>query len=253
MSFQQIIIVTEVPRDSSYLVIKDNTQAYDSVTNPTGWGCPGGPSSLGDVINIIVQMQYFGEQPITVLQSAMTGNIDTALKITYTLKDGVYLIHTLYGVTSSDSFSVIGKIITVSSTGSGFDDEWGGVSYISDSNDLNKIYKIKSVDRTLGKIELYDTWTGSQDDGYGQLIKYYENITRILVLNCGEKNLVSDIAAMSTSQENCDCKKTCDLMDKVLLKLAAQTAFSCGDYVKAHNAAILLCDKQQTFQPCSTC
>lgn len=254
MSFQQVITVTEVPRSSTYLVIKDNTQAYDSVTNPTGWGCPGGPTSLNDIIHFIVQLQHFGEQPITINQSNMVGDLATGLKITYNLKDGVYIIHTLYGFAYTDGFSSNGTtFINVYSTGSSFDTEWNGVNYIADSNNLDKIYKIKSKNNSTGVIELYENWTGSEDDGYGQIIKYYENITRILVLNCGDSNLVKDIASMSISQENCDCKITCELMDKVLLKLAAQTAFSCNDFVKAHNAAILFCDKQQIFKPCSTC
>jgi hypothetical protein len=251
MAFQPKLDIVEVPRNSEWLLIKDATLPYNATTNPTGWGIPGGPTSIADIQSVLVQLQYFGEVPVLVPLSALEGDIITGLKATYTLKDGVYLVHVLYGIGLSTGYTINPTTSTkfiVPLTGTAFDNEWKGVGYVADSANPQVLYKIKAIDNTTGTIELYTAW-----NTIGTMLKYYDGLTRILVLNCGESNLTKDISNMAISSTGCDHTATVDMMERIMLKLAAQISFSCGNYAKAHNAAILLCDRKSVFQPCTTC
>lgn len=247
MAFIPKINIVEVPRSSNWVLLKDATPPYNATINPGGWGVPGGPTKIEDITSVQIQMQYFGETPIIVQTLAISGGLLNGLKFNYTLKDGVYLIHVLYGMPIATAFTANNTTITVPLTGTAFDNEWKGVGYIADSSNPSNLFKIKAIDNTTGTIELYSTWTGND------MLKFYDGVTRILVLNCGDGNLIKDISNMAISSTGCDYTATKDLMERVMLKLAAQVAFSCGNYAKAHNTAILLCDKSSVFTPCTTC
>ena len=249
MSFQPVIDIVSVPRDSKWLIIKDATQPYNSTTNPTGWGAPGGPSSLSDLTSVLVQMQYFGQSPEVLPLTTLTGNLTSGLKATYTMSDGVYLVHALYGVPITTDYTILGNVITVPVTGNTFDLQWGNISYISDQNDPNVVYMIRSVDRDAGTIELYRDAVLP----FSGIIKYYDAFTRILVLNCGEGTLVKDIASMAISQTGCNKSAVETLTERLLRKMAAQIAFNCGNYSRAHNAAVLNCNTSPYFKPCTSC
>lgn len=248
--FIPVIKILEVARDSKWLTLKDNTLAYDAVTNPTGWGVPGGPASLSDIISVQVMYQYFGNTPVLLALSALSGDLSTELKTTYTFKDGVYLTHVLYGMLSGVTFTQTGSTITTTDTGNTFKNKWDGVGYIADSSNPQTLYRIKSVDSTTGIIELYsDITIPITSDG---LMKIYDGLTRILVLNCGEKKVIQDISRVAI-ETGCDSDSTKNLIDRLILKLQAKTAFNCGDFSRAHNAAVLYCDSNSIIQPCHNC
>ena len=76
----------------------------------------------------------------------------------------------------------------------------------------------------------------------GNLNLFYRVQKYILVMNTGEGSLMSDIGDMAISELNgqgCDDGKACSLARRIVMKTAAQIAFVCGNYTKAHNLAIL--------------
>lgn len=245
MGFVQIIDITAVPRTSDSVTFKDITQPYNATTNPTGFGVPGGPSLLSDITSVLVQMQFLGEEPELVPVNAYSGNLTDGFKFLYTLRDGVSIVHPLYGMEISTGFTAAGPVITVPLTGSAFDIEWANVLYIADPSAPDKLFLIKSLNNATGEVTLYSDWEGNT------MFKYYDGPKRILVMNSGSGSLVKEIAGMRISETTCDYVIINSLIDRVLLQLAAQASFSCGSYSKAHNAAILLGDSAN--KPCLSC
>jgi len=252
MPFQPKITITEVPKDSSYFIVKDATQPYDVDDNPGGYGAPGGPANYAAVQYFIPQYQYLGESPQEV--ASTEGAMDTGLKCTAQLQDGVYNIYVHYGMDTLIEWAIVPMSdnlkLDVGIVGPAFDEAFGGVTYVADLADPLKIFQIKSKNNVLGQLELYKAWEAVDP---GPLVKYYTAQTKILVLNSGEAQLVKDIANMAITSCGCDNCSANELIDKVLLKLAAQVEFSCKNFVKAHNAALLLNNKKQNCKPCATC
>lgn len=252
MAFQPKITVTEVPKDSSYFIVKDSTLPYDVDTNPGGYGAPGGPANFGEVAFFIPQYQYLGESVQDVVSTE--GDMLAGLKCTAQLTDGVYNIYVHYGVETLLVWAIVPNSdnlkLDVGIVDAAFDEAFGNVNYVSDPSDPLKIYKIKSKNSALGIIELYTPWEAVDPM---TLIKWYTAATKILVLNMGEDKLVKEIGNMSLTDCGCDECTANELLDKVFLKLAAQIAFSCGNFVKAHNAAILLNGKLKNCKSCATC
>lgn len=251
MPFQPIITVTEIPRNSEYIVIRDATQPYNITTNPTGWGTPGGPTAIGDITSELVQLQYLGELPALVPVVSLSGDLATNLKAVYTLQDGVYLVHGLYGMSAGSSYTVAtDKLsLTFPITGATFDNFFGNVGYLANSIDPTNLFRIKSTDNTTGKIELYTTW----NLGTGiTVLRYWDAVKRILVTNCGNGAIIKDIANMAVAVTGCDPKAVIDLSERIQLQMSAQINFGCGKYVQAHQAASLLC-KRKLYTPCTTC
>jgi len=252
MSFQPKITIVEVPKDSSYFIVKDATEPYDVNTNPGGYGAPGGPANYADVDYFVPQYQYLGE---AVKEVASTeGTMDTGLKATAQLKDGVFNIYVQYGVNTLLVWSIVPNSdnlkLDVGIVDAAFDEAFGNVTYVSDPSDPTKLFKIKSKNSTLGQLELFTAWEAVDPM---TLIKWYTASTKILVLNTAESLLVKEIGAMAHTDCGCDDCTANPLMDKVLLKLAAQIKFSCGNYIQAHNIAILLNGKNKNCKPCATC
>lgn len=253
MAFEPKISVIELPRNSKYVTIKDATGDYDGTSNLTGWGCPGGPADIDALENVAIQLQYFGELPIAKTGDSLEGTLEDGLQITHSLLDGIYLIRTFYGITLADVNPAISEdelTLTVTERDDAFALIWDNVKAVASPGAKNTLFRIKSMDKTTGEIELYEAYT---DGDSTDIVAYFEVVKRVLILNCGEGNIVKDISNMSISQTGCDNSIVQNLMNRIMLKMTAQTAFTCGNYTKAHEAAVLLCSMTSPFKTCSTC
>lgn len=251
MPFQPIITVSEIPKNSEYVIIQDATLPYNITTNPTGFGTPGGPASIAAITTQLMQIQYFGELPALISVASLSGDLSTGLKAVYKLRDGVHIIHGLYGVSAGNTYTVsVDKLsLTFPLTGSAFDNAFINIGYISDSLAPETLYRIKELDNTTGKVTLFTEW----NLGTGVTItKYWDAAKYVLVVNCGNANVVKDIANMPMCDTDCDPKAVKDIMGRVILKMSAQIEFSCGRYSKAHYAAALAC-KKTFYTPCISC
>ena len=251
MAFQPVIDILAVARDSSWFTVIDNTPDYNVTLQPGGWGAPGGPADSTDIVWIRLQLQYFGTSGYTLLtSSSLTGTFfsETGLKGTYKFKDGVTILQALYGMVDDGIIeSISGKVITTSLTGDAFNTNYGNIGYVIPSDHQDKPYLIKSVDSSAGTITLYEDFVTDRDT----MIKAYIATQRVLVLNEGKGKLLQDIQKMAITKSG--CAYSVELMDRVLLQLVSQAAFNCGQYVKAHNGAVLLMGKASEFTPCTNC
>ncbi len=251
MAFQPLFTITKVSNDSRFLDLIDATAAYHAVTNPGGYGVPGGPANAAAIVNVVIQMQLLGANPVQILAANVTGVVNTGLKVVTTLLDGVNIVHALYGMTYSNDFTLSNgnKTITLSITGSTFTTQWAGVTYIADPATKGTIYKISSIDATAGTITLFDAYTSTQQN----IVKYYTGSVPILVLNCCNKSIGANTAGLAGLDCSCDEPIAGKISNNIMLLKASEDAFACGDYTKAHSAATLLCGESQIFQPCPSC
>lgn len=251
MAFIPAFTITKVSNDSTFLDLIDATAAYHAVTNPGGYGVPGGPASAAAIVNVIIQMQLLGANPVQVTATNVTGIISTGLKVVTTLFDGVNIVHALYGVLYANDFTLSNgnKTITLNITGSTFTTQWAGVTYIADPATPGTLYKISSINATAGTITLFDAYVTTQQN----IVKYYTGSVPILILNCCNKSIGASTAGLAGLDCNCDEAIAGKITNNIMLLKAAQDAFACGDYTKAHAAATLLCGEPQIFQPCPSC
>lgn len=249
MSFKPVVQVTSVPRDSSYFLLKDATEDYEVTLNPGGWGAPGGPADNTVITFSKIITQWLGANAVQVPSTSLTGDLfgSTGQKVTGALNEGVTVIQALYGMPAAFTFTAASDVLTTNLTGSNFDLMFGGVSYLIDSATAEVLYKIKSTDSTAGTITLYSAWAG----GTVNILKAYAATIRILVTNVGEGNFIKEVHNLSVAQDKCN--PSTELMSRLLLSLAAKGSFSCGNYLKAHNAALLLSNKPSNFKPCTNC
>lgn len=273
MAFVPTFKVSEISRTSSYFKVEDTTPTYIAPsTNPTGYGVLGGPQDVDAISDLRILVQYTGEEPVELSSALQEGSILTDVKATYALRDGVSQIHLLYGMECTldpgnvepvgYSWEVIDNTgrkklqVTVGGTaGVTVAEALGGVTHIRDMNSPTKpLIKVKNLDADNGILELYEAfYEPTVADVDIQLSKYYTATVRVLLVNDGEAGIVKDIANMAITNCTCDHSKSKELIERILLKLAAQTAFNCGNYVKAHNAATLLSKQATTIKPCATC
>lgn len=239
MRFQPVIRILEVPRDSSYILFKDITP----VNSTDGYGSNGNPSSWTDIVSINMFLQYFGETAIQFYQNDLQGTLEKEAKLPVTLKDGVYKFQVLYGVFDPTSVLISGTNVTVHDSSIYFVNQ-----YISFSSDTDTLYQITAINGNV--LTLNTAPTVSLD----YVVRYYTAEKHILVTNCGEGNIIKEISQMAQQSTNCDPMAAQGIFDDILLKLATEIAFQCGQFAKAHNGAILLCSKQSSIQgPCKDC
>ena len=250
MSFKPILSLKSFPKDSSWFCIGDATQAYNSTTNPSGWGCPGGPENSTDITDVRIQYQPFSVLAAYIPTASLEGSLfsNAGLLVKATVAEGVSLIYASYGMVSSGNISSDGSVtISTGLTGDEFIIEYGGVNYVAASDNPNTLLAVKSIDSVTGTITLYSPYVSETTT----LTKYYTGVMRILNINTGKGNLLKDIAKMAITYSGCESNT--ELMDKLLLQIAVETAFNCGDYSKAHKGALVLAGMPTQFKTCKDC
>lgn len=261
MSFKPTIQVIEVASDTSFFRIKDTT----TVNVSTGYTSPGAIPDASQIESVRVILQLTGEDEVLIPAGLQEGNLAGGLKVNYSLRDGVHKITALVGfkpyevegtaamwLTQPD---VTGKLVELQGDAD-FDTRVLGATYLSKAGSTI-LHKIKSINPTTKTIELYESYqydiTGSDDEYDGEFIMFYPAITYTMVFRQAESGIVKAIANMALTKCGCDFNSTKPLLDAILLKLAAQTAFACGNYMKANQALQLLSGFVPAPTPCSTC
>lgn len=191
------------------------------------------------------------------MMTATSGNLTAGLVTQYFLRDGVHSVNVLFGVKSDpakEKWTGSGtsmKLEILSGTNT-IADVLTGLVYISDPSNNGALLKLKQVNTYSGYFDLYDPLKAALPDGSNFIYKYYVASAKLLVLNQGEGQIIKDISTMAIANCGCDAATSKELMDRILLKLAAQTAFNCKNYAKAHYAATLL-SKTATLNSCASC
>jgi len=257
MSFVPKISITEIPKTATSLKISDITGA--SPLDSTGYGqvpgvLPDGPT---DWATKIVTIQLLGSTPTQVLFIPDADKTAPAGTLNYTFQDGVYIVTEYFVKQISLAYSLNArKTVLTKTDNTPWVDPLGlldGVYALQWAlpNNTSGFSKITTLTDT--EITLNSPLTGATDND--NLFVIYKVSKNLLILNNGEGKLLSDIGDMSLSSlkaDGCNSETTSALFNRVLLKTAAQIAFSCGNYSKAHDAAILLSQSFQTSN-CSTC
>lgn len=257
MIFAPTIKITEVATDSSSFTVEDTTPAV-SVSAPYGYGAPNAPVDFAGVNFVQVMLQYLTETPAVQMLN-VTGTLDTGITATFTLRDGVQYIQALYGIADTqgvwsieDTEGLIIKLTLNPGETRTLADILDGITYLALVDYPDVLHRVASIDTTTGVVTLHDAITDVSVI-VTQLVRYYSAIAQILVINSGNAAIVKEIANMPLTNCGCDPETSRDLMDRILLKLSAQIAFSKSSFIKAHNAAVLLDKSGQPAQTCSTC
>lgn len=258
--FTPKISITGIPKDSSSITITDTTG--DSPTDATGYlQAPYLPQNNTEWYKQ-VQVQYIGGTPADLTFFPSTDNQEPTATLAYQFLDGVYFVMVFFTKQITGlgySLSVDLKTLTKTNADQWadplglFEGVYGLIKSTTEVFDIADVSAISSVSNT--EIVLNSALTGAvaNDD----LWVVYKASKYILITNDGEGKLIQDIGDMALSDiscgSGCDHEKSSSLFDRMLLKFSAQTNFACGNYVKAHNAAILLSTSKSLTETCTTC
>lgn len=191
--------------------------------------------------------QYLGSTPSGLVFDPSTDNLLPAAEFQFQLEDGVYIITEYFSVSVSNleySVDVTNKILT----------KTGGSTWIDPLGLFEGVYAIKKgpftgiadcstiaslTSTTLTLDTAIPTIVGDDD-----LTVVYKASKYLLVTSTGTNKMLQEIGDMSLSSfktgVNCDPTEANKSMEKILIQASAKINFNCGNYAKAHNAAILL-------------
>lgn len=257
--FTPKISIGSIPLDASSFLITDITGNYPADT--TGYLQANYLPQTSSEWYKQVYAQKMGASPTKLVFSPTTDNVAPAATMAYTMPDGVYLITQYFTKeleTLEYTLDVTKKILTKTNA-----DQWAdplgifeGVYAVivsaDEDFDIDDASVVSSV--ANGTLTLQSALTGGETDGPLWII--YKVSKYILVLNTGEGSLMNDIGDMALDTltcGGCDHEKTTRLFDRLLLKFSAQINFNCGNYAKAHNAAILYSETALPTSNCSGC
>lgn len=256
--FTPKISITGIPLDASSFILTDITG--NSPTDATGYGQAGYLPQNNTEWFKQVRLQYLGANPSDLSFSPTTDNALPVATLGATLPDGIHLITVYFTKELTGlgyTLDATKKILTKTNA-----DQWAdplglfaGMSALIVSADENFSVDDASVISTVSNtvLNLQSTLTGGITDG--NLWAIYKVQKYILVLNQGEQRLVNaigDLALTNLACNGCNKDLTDPLMDTLMLKFSAQINFNCGNYAKAHNAALLLSNSDSTVN-CTTC
>jgi len=243
MSFQPVIQLVKVPRDSKSFYFQDNTISYP--TNPVGWGAPNAPGSSVAITTIWGENQPYGEEPVPATE--VTGLLSGQVQVKVPMPDGVNTIRALYGMHDYLNMQVAEDRLSFTS-----DSDLGNIldSIVGINIDNSFPVRIKAINGIT--VELEAPLPGTADT-YTEVYKYWPAELRILVINCGESKIVDAIAHLPVRADRCN--HSIYILDDILLKISAQITFDCGNFSKAHEAARIICGNQPyvTTPNCQSC
>ena len=266
------ITLTNVPVDASSVLITDVTGDLTTGTiDTTGYDSAGSypyyPQNNTQWKKFVLA-QYLGGSPTEYYFDPITDYSGTASgTVNISLGDGIWLISVYFMVASTTPTYTIDatKKILTRVGGNPFVDAgavpgvFEGVYAVSLANPSvtspqdtwSTVASVTSTTMTLNTALDASTTTNSDLNLYYRAQKY------MLVMNAGEQSLISDIGDMaiaSLAGQGCDRNKSCELAGRMILKLSAQIAFNCGNYAKAHNAAVLFTNSvSSNSSNCSDC
>jgi hypothetical protein len=243
MSFQPVISVTKVPRSATSYYFTDTTKNYPD--SETGWGSPGAPASAADIASVWGEIQGYGQSPIRCTDVA--GDISESCEIVVPIGDGVNLAHVYYGVLQSLDYTVSADRLTLTFTSTTMPQVLEGISSISCDDTFPA--RIASVDSSV--VLLAEPLPGTSNS-YSIFYKYWHAQQRVLVLVKAEATIVNQISLLPVMVGKCESSS--DIVDMIMQKLGAEMAFSCGNYAKANEAALIITGTtNKVTQNCTTC
>jgi hypothetical protein len=257
--FTPKISIGSIPLDASSMLITDITG--NSPTDTTGYLQAAYLPQTSAEWYKQVYAQYLGEAPDKLVFSPTSDNQAPSATLSYQLTDGVYLI-TQYFTKQLDTlgYTVSPDGLTLTKNNADqwldplgiFEGVYGVIVSVDEDFDVADMSVISSLTNTT--IVLQSELINGTDDGPLWIV--YKVQKYILVMNTGEGSLMSDIGDMALDTltcGGCDSSKTLSLFDRILLKSSAQINFNCGNYAKAHNAAILFSESSTPTSNCSGC
>lgn len=243
MSFQPLVTLTRVPRDSKSFVLTDATPT----DNVSGWGSPNAPADPSSITSLFGAVQGYGEEPVNT--TGHSGTVATAMTFVGSVIDGVNNFIAYYGVIDILTDYIISSDgLTLTSADPNLATILDNVKAISlDGNGTpSPIISIAGGVVTLAQV-LPANATGTT------IFKYWQATVRGLVVNNGDAIVVNGISVMPIEANPCENGQA--ILTNILLRISAEVAFGCGNISKAHEAARLLSGlvPQQTKTPCITC
>lgn len=242
MSFQPLITLTSVARDNNSFVTTDATVA----NNISGWGSPNAPSGPMDITSLFSQVQAYGGLPVN--SSISAGSVSTTMTFQNTIRDGVNTYVVYYGlVVTLTNLTISTDRMTLLSTDSNLLNLFDGVKAVS-LDGVNFPVLVSSVQ--AGSITLVSPIPGTLSST--TIFKYFIATVQALTINNGEGICVNGISLLPIEANSCD--NAMPIFNNLMLKLAAEIAFNCGNLSKAHEAANLLSgNKPPVTNNCTSC
>lgn len=243
MSFQPVVTLTNVPRDNSAFTLTDATPTGGS----SGWGSTNAPANPAAIISLFGQVQPYGSSPVNA--GAVTGSVSTTMTFAEAISDGVNTYVAYYGLSQSivAGYTVSSDGLTITVTDPNIANYLDGVKAISlDGASFPCII----ASRSGGVITLVTPVTANATGS--AFFKYYIATIQALTLNQGEAICVNGISLLPLEVDACTNADA--IFNNIALKLAAETAYNCGNISKAHEAAIILSGgKPVTTSNCPSC
>lgn len=228
MPFLPVVTLSAVPRDNSSYTLTDATPTGGS----NGYGASNAPANQAAITSLFGMVQPYGELPINAV--GFTGTLATTLTFQMAVQDGVNTFMALYGLaktftdwhTSIDGTQIITNDPNIVNL-------LDSVGYISTDGISFPVAIISIIGNTINL-----AGTVPPNLSGTQLYVYYSAAVQALTINNGESLCVNGISLMPIEADSCDNANA--IIHNILLKLAAEIAFNCGNISKAHEAARLL-------------
>jgi hypothetical protein len=245
--FTPKISITGIPLVATELTITDITGV--SPTDATGYGQAAYLPASNAIWTKTTDIQYLGTAPIAAAFDPTSDKTAVAGTIPYAMADGVYLVTQYWArpITQADLDYTYAAGVMTKVGATPWLDPLGlleGVYAIGlDAEDLDTAGILSSLTDTTVSISI-DPGTAVANKFLFYRIKQY-----VLIVNAGTAMLhskIGDLVPQSLLGRSCDSDLTDTLFEEVLLKSTAQINFNCGNYAKAHNAAILLAEITQS-------
>jgi len=224
-----------------------------SPTDPTGYGQAVYLPSANNIWVKEVFAQYLGALPVNVPFNPSTDNVLPSAEMTHQLQDGVYIITEYFSrnVAGLDYNIDVTKKILTRTAGSVWVDPLGlfeGVFAVKKGayttiGDCSLVASLTSTTLTL--VSAVPTVVNRDP-----LTVVYKASKYILVTTEGSNKLMQEIGDMASICQDCDTQAANSLIKKVMIQAAAKINFNCGNYSKAHNAAILLSKMTENSSDC---
>lgn len=242
MSFQPVVTLTKVPRDSKSFVLTDATPTGGT----SGWGSPNAPASPAAITSLYGSVQGYGEEPVNATGSS--GSVATTMTFVVSVIDGVNNFYAYYGLQDTlTNYLVSADGLTITSTDPNLSVILDNVKAISlDGNTAPSL--ILSISN--GVITLASPLTANATGT--TIFKYWQAVVRGLVVNNGDAIVANAISLMPIEVDSCE--NGMKILTHILLRLSAEIAFGCGNISKAHEAARLLSGTAPKVDTnCKTC
>ena len=226
--FTPKISITGIPLVATELTITDITGV--SPTDATGYGQAAYLPASNAIWTKTTDIQYLGTAPIAAAFDPTSDKTAVAGTIPYADLDYTYAAGVMTKVGATPWLDPLGLLEGVYAIG-------------LDAEDLDTAGILSSLTDTTVSISI-DPGTAVANKFLFYRIKQY-----VLIVNAGTAMLhskIGDLVPQSLLGRSCDSDLTDTLFEEVLLKSTAQINFNCGNYAKAHNAAILLAEITQS-------